>query len=108
MEELWVEEKGKFFVVELDEIEYNVPKEKVNKVADAWRNIEPEQVAEMWAIIKSIEETERHFKMSWRRFEREYGSILQLIGPEVMIAYMIDNAGRKLLEPEKIYDDIRN
>ena len=47
MEELWVEEKGKFFVVELDEIEYNVPKEKVNKVADAWRNIEPEQVAEM-------------------------------------------------------------
>lgn len=108
MEELWVEERGKFLVVELDEVEYNVPKDKVNKIIDVWRNIEPEQVAKMWAIIKSIEATERHLKMSWRKFEREYGQILQLIGPEMMISYMIDNAGRRLLEPEKFYEDIKN
>lgn len=106
MEELWVEERGKFLVVELDEIEYNVLKDKVNEVANVWQNVEPEQVARMWAIIKSVEATERHIKMSWEKFKREYGRILKLIGPEMMISYMIDNAGRRLLEPKELYASI--
>ena len=60
----------------------------------------------MWAIIKSVEATERHIKMSWEKFKREYGRILNLIGPEMMISYMIDNAGRRLLEPKELYASI--
>lgn len=108
MNELWFEEKGKNYIVTINEDDYQVEKREADRIAIEWGGIEPELVAKIKATLmyaEEIDKTPRH--MSWERFAEGYGEILDLVTPEELLAYMVDHPGYVLKFPDKLYNAIK-
>ena len=87
--------------------EYNISVRTTEQAANEL-GIEPEQVAQMRAILKVAKEGDksRHI-MTYKKFTQGYKQILQKIQPEELICYMLDKPGPILLNPEKLLEEIQ-
>lgn len=86
--------------------EIQMPIYKVEETAAEW-GIHPELVAQMKAIVELSKIGGKHFhKINWEEFTDGYKIVLEIIEPEQLISYMIDNIGTKLMYPDVVYDEI--
>lgn len=108
MNELWVEEKGKNYIVTINDDEYQIERREANRVAIQWGEIEPEVVAKIKATLMFAEEIDKNPRhMSWERFADGYGRLLDLVSSEELLSYMVDNLGYNLKFPDKLYEEIK-
>ena len=102
-----VEQTNQVLVVTIEGVNYEMPMDKAEEAAGEWK-ISSEIVAQIYAIVAYVAGCEKHArKPKWEKFVEGYGRILQLISPEELISRMIDDCGRKVLNPDKLYNAIK-
>lgn len=107
MQDIRVWQTGKVFYVDFCGNKYQIAAERVYDAAE-YMGISPEIVAQMRALIIYSGEGGKNIPyLTWRGFKEGYKDILELMSPEELICYMIDNLGTQLLKPYKLYSKIK-
>ena len=104
MHDIQVTRSGSFYEVDLDDNKSKISIKNAEDIAIEW-GIEAEQVAQIRAILKAAEDDKSSITL--KKLREGYKDILQIIEPEELICYMIDNLGYILFHPKKLLEQIR-